>query len=115
MAAAVVSLSTSEDEENSPESQNDRHKHCSMHIASVKHEEVDGFTQTRWNTYRTSLQRWLGLKGDWRPLVAEHEQRCVDLEVRRFLRTLRASPLTLHKVYPQTRRGEGSHVRESEK
>ncbi|KAJ4922356.1 hypothetical protein JOQ06_025893 [Pogonophryne albipinna] len=51
-----------------------------MHITSVKHEKVDYFTNTRWNTYRTSLQRWLGLKGDSRNVVAENHKHCLDFE-----------------------------------
>ena len=50
-----------------------------MHITSVKHEEVHYFTTTRWNTYRTSLQTWLGLEGESRDM-AENFKHCVDVE-----------------------------------
>ncbi|XP_034063996.1 uncharacterized protein LOC117541052 [Gymnodraco acuticeps] len=76
--------SRSGDEENAPESLKksklSTHKHCYMYITSVKHEKVDYLTNTRWNTYRTSLQRWLGLKGDSRNVVAENHKHCLDFE-----------------------------------
>ena len=50
-----------------------------MHITSVKNEEVNYFTTTQWNTCRTSLQKWLGLKGQCRD-VAENFKHCVDVE-----------------------------------
>ena len=53
-----------------------------MHITSVKHEEVHYFTTTRWNTYRTSLQTWLGLESRD---MAENFKHCVDVEFENIL------------------------------
>ena len=50
-----------------------------MHITSNKYENVNCFTTARWNTYRTSLQKWLGLEGESRDL-AENFKHCVDVE-----------------------------------
>ena len=76
----MPSSSSTEDEENTPECLNkSKNKHCFMHITSVKHEEVHYFTTTRWNTFRTSLQTWLGLEGESRDM-AENFKHCVDVE-----------------------------------
>ncbi|XP_056281456.1 uncharacterized protein LOC130200907 [Pseudoliparis swirei] len=76
----MASSSSTEDEENTTEYMNkSKNKLCFMHITSVKHEEVHYFTTTRWNTYRTSLQTWLGLDGESRD-VAENFKHCVDVE-----------------------------------
>ncbi|XP_056264013.1 uncharacterized protein LOC130189261 isoform X3 [Pseudoliparis swirei] len=76
----MASSSRTEDEENTLEYSNkSKNKHCFMHITSVKHEEVHYFTTTRWNTYRTSLQTWLGLDSESRD-VAENFKHCVDVE-----------------------------------
>ena len=80
MASTMPSSSSTEDEKNTPECLNkSKNRHCFMHITSVKHEEVHHFTTTRWNTYRTSLQTWLGLEGESRDM-AENFKHCVDVE-----------------------------------
>ena len=51
-----------------------RLKHCCyMHVASVKHEEVNVFTNTRWNTYKASLQRWQRHSFD-QPIGLQHRR-----------------------------------------
>ncbi|XP_076144371.1 uncharacterized protein LOC143126355 isoform X3 [Alosa pseudoharengus] len=82
--AATMSSSSSTDNEESiykslEKSKLSKHKHCYMHIASVKHQEVNDFTTTRWNTFKTCLQQWLGLKGESRD-VAETYKHCLDVD-----------------------------------
>ncbi|XP_041966359.1 uncharacterized protein LOC121724080 [Alosa sapidissima] len=80
MAATMTSSSSTDDEENAPDCSNkSKCRHCYMHIASVKHEEVNHFTATRWNTYRTSLQKWLELEGECRD-VAANFRHCLEVE-----------------------------------
>ncbi len=83
MAATWASSSGADDEENSPESlkksKSSEYKRCYMHIASVKHEKMQDFTITRWNTYRNSLQQWLKLRGECRD-VADTYKHCLDLD-----------------------------------
>ncbi|KAJ8411952.1 hypothetical protein AAFF_G00142190 [Aldrovandia affinis] len=49
-----------------------------MHLISVQKEAVQDFTQTRWDTYRTNLQRWLHLQGESKE-IAETFKHCVDI------------------------------------
>ncbi|KAJ8402845.1 hypothetical protein AAFF_G00361590 [Aldrovandia affinis] len=53
-------------------------KRCYMHLISVQKEAVQDFTQTRWDTYRTNLQRWLHLQGESKE-IAETFKHCVDI------------------------------------
>ena len=50
-----------------------------MHLLSVLNEDVQDFTQTWWETYRTSLRRWLCLQGETKDL-AETYKHCVDMD-----------------------------------
>ena len=80
MAATMPLSSSTDDKESTQECPNkSKGKHCYMHITiSIKHEEVNNVTSTRWNTYRASLQKWLGLQGESRD-VAENFRHCVDV------------------------------------
>lgn len=96
MAESRVSSSSTEEEENSPESGKKTkslgHKQCYMHIASVKHEKkVRIFTIAQWNTYRNSLRRWLKLRGECRD-VAENYKHCLDLEFETILKDAAFQP-----------------------
>ncbi|CAL8344950.1 unnamed protein product [Arctogadus glacialis] len=83
----MPSSSTTDDEDDEPKSYKkliktlkSKQKYtCFMHITSNKYENVNCFTTARWNTYRTSLQKWLGLEGESRDL-AENFKHCVDVE-----------------------------------
>ncbi|KAL2095589.1 hypothetical protein ACEWY4_007737 [Coilia grayii] len=83
MAASMVTSSSSDSDENGQKSHQKskslQRKWCYMHITSIRHEEMQDFTRTRWNSYRDSLRRWLELKGECRD-VAENYKHCVDLE-----------------------------------
>ena len=50
-----------------------------MHVTSVRNEEVNDFTITRWDTYRNCLQRWLCCHGESHK-VAETFKSCIDVE-----------------------------------
>ena len=54
-------------------------KICYMHVTSVRNEEVNDFTITRWDTYRNCLQRWLCCHGESHK-VAETFKSCIDVE-----------------------------------
>ncbi|XP_076867112.1 uncharacterized protein LOC143518500 [Brachyhypopomus gauderio] len=77
------SSSSTEEEEISSESvqkkKSSKRKVCYMHISSVKHEEMQDFTSTRWNTYRNSLRQWLELRGECRD-VAQCFKHSLELE-----------------------------------
>ena len=50
-----------------------------MHVLSVQKEDVQDFTETRWETYRSCVKRWLCLGGESNAL-AETYKHCVDLD-----------------------------------
>ena len=108
MASTMPSSSSTEDEENTPECLNkSKNKHCFMHITSVKHEEVHYFTTTRWNTYRTSLQTWLGLEdaGFHHTCYRRFTDKKSIAKVERRLARERQEATEDHEAIPSTSRG----------
>ncbi|KAJ8391118.1 hypothetical protein AAFF_G00097390 [Aldrovandia affinis] len=83
MSAFILITSSSEDEDNTPKSPpkvcNKVNNQCYMHLMTVKNEEAQDFTRTRWDTYRNTITRWLGLKGESQSM-AETYKHCIDIE-----------------------------------
>ncbi|XP_061886308.1 uncharacterized protein LOC133636350 [Entelurus aequoreus] len=52
-----------------------------MHVTSVRNEEVNAFTITRWDTYRNCLKRWLCCDGASHK-VAETFTSCIHVELK---------------------------------
>ena len=55
-------------------------KHCYMHLASVKKEEVQEFTRTRWITYTNSAKRWLRLPAGESNTIAQSYEHCIEMD-----------------------------------
>lgn len=83
MSAPLLSTSSSEEEEMTvrPHSKLRKkdYKQCYMHSASIKKEETKDLTRTRWDTYRNSVKRWLGLHGE-NQRIAETYKHCVEID-----------------------------------
>ncbi|KAL1268455.1 hypothetical protein QQF64_033818 [Cirrhinus molitorella] len=83
MSAPLVSISSSEEEETTARPLSKRskklYKQCYMHLTSIKNEKTQDFTRTRWDTFRNSVKRWLGLQGESQR-IAETYKHCVEIE-----------------------------------
>ena len=54
-------------------------KQCYMHQTSVQKENIQDFTKTRWETYRSCVTRWLCLDGENQALAQTYKH-CIDLD-----------------------------------
>lgn len=83
MSAPLLSISSSEEEAITarPPSKLRKkdYKQCYMHLTSIKKEETKDFTRTRWDTFRNSVKRWLGLQGE-NQRIAETYKHCLEIE-----------------------------------
>ena len=62
-------------------------KHCYVHLASVKKEDVQDCTRTRWETFINSAKRWLRLPAVGEShAIAQAYERCIERTLKIFLK-----------------------------